>query len=59
MEAEISTNEDGSINDHVQLAADSLSLIDAVMPDIVQQTRNSHQNKPNPNNPQAQVQFWI
>ncbi|XP_063722821.1 F-box-like/WD repeat-containing protein TBL1XR1 [Symsagittifera roscoffensis] len=55
VEAEISTNEDGSINDHVQLAADSLSLIDAVMPDIVQQTRNSHQNKPNPNNPQAQL----
>ena len=40
VEAEISTNEDGSINDNLQLT-DNLSLIDAVMPDIVQQTRTA------------------
>ena len=44
VEAEISTNEDGSINDNLQLA-DNLSLIDAVMPDIVQQTRSSTGNQ--------------
>ncbi|XP_075244532.1 F-box-like/WD repeat-containing protein TBL1XR1-B [Convolutriloba macropyga] len=46
VEAEISTNEDGSINDNLQLT-DNLSLIDAVMPDIVQQTRTAgNQLKP-------------
>ncbi len=40
VEAEISTNDDGSINDNFSLA-DPITLIDAVMPDIVKQTRSN------------------